>query len=297
MHWNGYRLFQCEDCGTQGVDPAPTPEELHTFYQDANSTHMVRASARLKRVGVSMDYYLTLYGQVCGGAPRRLLDLGGGVGYWTAAAQARGVEACLMDYAEDAQAFARESMGVRWTMVGDICRSADYFAPETFDFVLARHSIEHILDPHSYVANIARVLRPGGMLQIETPNTQSLEQFAHFMVTAESYKIIRRSNSEMSGRKAAELSILKSVSGVAPPKHLWGFTESGMKRLLETYGLEVKKVQKAEAGHPFLDPLYYEAHPLSGRRPVGALYYFWERATAPLFRGHGQHLCVTAVRQ
>jgi SAM-dependent methyltransferase len=38
-----------------------------------------------------------------------------------------------------------------------------------FDAVIMLHVIEHLDDPFSTVANVARVLRPGGVLVVETP--------------------------------------------------------------------------------------------------------------------------------
>jgi SAM-dependent methyltransferase len=43
------------------------------------------------------------------------------------------------------------------------------FGPATFDAVVMLHVIEHLDDPASTVAAIARVLRPGGFIVVETP--------------------------------------------------------------------------------------------------------------------------------
>ena len=52
---------------------------------------------------------------------------------------------------------------------------ADAGLPDAgFDLVTVRHVIEHIADPASFVAEIVRVLKPGGMLVIKTPNAEAL---------------------------------------------------------------------------------------------------------------------------
>lgn len=48
------------------------------------------------------------------------------------------------------------------------------FADNCFDLITARHVIEHIPEPHAFVAELARVLRPGGRLVIETPCSNAL---------------------------------------------------------------------------------------------------------------------------
>lgn len=43
------------------------------------------------------------------------------------------------------------------------------FQPGTFDLVISTHVIEHVPDDRSYAAELARLVRPGGLVYIETP--------------------------------------------------------------------------------------------------------------------------------
>ncbi len=47
------------------------------------------------------------------------------------------------------------------------------FAPQTFDLVTAYWVVEHLQDPVTFLAEVARVLRPGGALLIRTTNPRS----------------------------------------------------------------------------------------------------------------------------
>lgn len=55
---------------------------------------------------------------------------------------------------------------------GDLA-SAD-FPDASFDVITARHVIEHIPTPQAFMAELARLLKPGGILVVETPNYDSL---------------------------------------------------------------------------------------------------------------------------
>ena len=48
------------------------------------------------------------------------------------------------------------------------------FPDGCFDLVTVRHVIEHIPDPRSFMAELVRILRAGGRLVIETPNSEAL---------------------------------------------------------------------------------------------------------------------------
>ena len=48
------------------------------------------------------------------------------------------------------------------------------FPPSSFDFVVSIHSLEHVGDPHQALAEITRVLRPGGWFYVGVPNRHRL---------------------------------------------------------------------------------------------------------------------------
>jgi ubiquinone/menaquinone biosynthesis C-methylase UbiE len=52
---------------------------------------------------------------------------------------------------------------------------------ESVDAVMANQVIEHIVDPVRFVAEIHRVLRPGGRCMITTPNIRYLRNIAHLL--------------------------------------------------------------------------------------------------------------------
>jgi SAM-dependent methyltransferase len=50
------------------------------------------------------------------------------------------------------------------------------FPDEMFDVVIAKHVVEHLPDPEPAIAEISRLLVPGGLLLLATPNTSSISR-------------------------------------------------------------------------------------------------------------------------
>jgi len=93
---------------------------------------------------------------------RTLLDVAGGDGYWAGQAIRRGARAVCLDLARDKLDFGsrlRERPGL---IEGDAL--ALPFAAGSFDVVMSVCAIEHFDDGAAALAEMARVLRPGGDL-------------------------------------------------------------------------------------------------------------------------------------
>ncbi len=80
----------------------------------------------------------------------------------------------MMDYSERREIFAANDIGFVLTNFNSLEPMPDV-AGETFDAVILAQVIEHILNqPGGFVAELARVTRPGGLLIVTTPQPASL---------------------------------------------------------------------------------------------------------------------------
>jgi ubiquinone/menaquinone biosynthesis C-methylase UbiE len=103
--------------------------------------------------------------------PCRLLDCGcGSGGYVQAFNSLNGVETHGLEYEVEKVRLARQKRGVEADRIlqGDI--QAMPYEDGYFDAVLLNEVLEHIPDQHKGLSEINRILRPGGILLIFSPN-------------------------------------------------------------------------------------------------------------------------------
>jgi SAM-dependent methyltransferase len=102
----------------------------------------------------------------------RFLDIGSLFGYNCLGAKLIGYEAAGTDLPKYVTSFAHrfQSQGID-NRAADLKKDAIPFADESFDVVLASEVLEHFnFHPARFLAEVARVLRPGGRLILTTPN-------------------------------------------------------------------------------------------------------------------------------
>jgi SAM-dependent methyltransferase len=105
-------------------------------------------------------------GRAVGGC--RLLDLGCGTGGFGALAEEAGAEVWSVDASPEAAALAA-SRSRRGRIVVATAESLP-LAGASFDLVYCYSTLEHLDDPAGAVREMVRVLRPGGLLYLHTPN-------------------------------------------------------------------------------------------------------------------------------
>jgi SAM-dependent methyltransferase len=119
-----------------------------------------------------------LFARYVGGPGRRVLDLGCRDGALTKT-YAAGNEVVGVDADREALAeAARLGIETRWA---DLDQPLE-FPDASFDAVVAGELLEHLRDPERLVAEIRRVLRPGGTFVASVPNAYRLKGRLRFLV-------------------------------------------------------------------------------------------------------------------
>lgn len=103
-----------------------------------------------------------------------LLDIAAGSGIAAEALQARGWDVSALEIAEQ-QVEEIRSRGIREVVRHDLADGPLPFEDGRFRGVFAGEIIEHLVDTAGFLREIARVLVPGGVVLITTPNLASFE--------------------------------------------------------------------------------------------------------------------------
>jgi SAM-dependent methyltransferase len=107
---------------------------------------------------------------------KQVLDIACGEGYGSASLLKAGATSVLgVDISEEACQHAREKYGIQ-TMVGDAQNIP--VPPASVDVVVSFETIEHVPEPYRFLDECVRILRPGGVAVISTPNKNAYQQLS-----------------------------------------------------------------------------------------------------------------------
>lgn len=98
---------------------------------------------------------------------KSLLDAGCGTGWFSKIASEKGASVTSMDLGENLLAEVAKKCDSK-RVVGSILEIP--FPENTFDVVVSSEVIEHTPDPYKALHEIYRVLKPGGIMVLSTPN-------------------------------------------------------------------------------------------------------------------------------
>jgi 2-polyprenyl-3-methyl-5-hydroxy-6-metoxy-1,4-benzoquinol methylase len=197
-----WTYFQCKSCRSLELFPMPTEEELHAYYNSSYKVPFEAYHKTFQRVSSSLLSAIETF------APRStLLEIGCSHGTFLLAAQTAGWDVAGIEISDPAAENAR-AHGLR-VFTGTLERVGAKLP--TFDCIVAWHVIEHIVDVGAFLEAIRERVRPGGIVALRTPNAASLVA-----------KIIPQ-----------------YWQWIYPPAHVRLFSLSGLRQLLERYGLRV----------------------------------------------------------
>jgi SAM-dependent methyltransferase len=223
-----FRIDRCGGCGVLFAVNPPTQGELNTLYEkgfltgsqtenlgrengpppDWKQSEQMALLGRVKRLGIN------------GGA---LLDVGAFSGMFMQNAKLEGFDATGVEPILDAFRYTTGTLGLK-VIHGDLFSAA--LPAESFDVVSLLDVIEHVRDPVAELQETFRVLKPGGILVMTTPNVAGLMQ-----------RIVGTKR-KMFGEAWCPIDDV--------PWHLWGFTPATFRTCMTKSGFHVEAVESLE---------------------------------------------------
>jgi len=201
-------LMECTACGSVGMSIIPEPEQLGQFYSHYHMTDgfVAKAQKKIARARKRLRL-LSFLAPRRSGRRRRFLEIGASIGTAAEAARRMGFEPHAVEIDQDAIAKGQELFPDVAFTAGEL----DAFPhAERFELLYGAEVIEHVRDPGSFLDHCHRLLVPGGVLFMTTPDC---------------------------GHPKRPQPLLNWHS-VKPPEHINLFTKAGMSALLNARGFK-----------------------------------------------------------
>jgi len=144
----------------------PTPEQLEEVYS-SNYYDSFYPDRLLGEQRLLFLDRLKRMEEMREGEKGRVLDVGSGRGVFLEAALATGWDCAGQEFSKDAADAIQTRLGIDMVVCNELNKAG--FEPESFDLVNMNHVLEHLYEPQSSVAEIYRILKPGGLFYCEVP--------------------------------------------------------------------------------------------------------------------------------
>lgn len=283
---DGYgSIYRCTDCQLTRLLPLPS---AHEHLQNTEGMYRKQAceydAYKASLAAHSVKGYLAKV-HFIGHKPVTLVDLGGGLGYYSRAFADQGLSVTYVDTDPVSVEFARfynQEKGVETisTSIEEFC----VHKTKKFDVIFFRHVIEHCVHPDETLMLLHKISHPRGVLTVETDNNLSLEHLLH-PCSAPYWRHVYHSHYNEKSFKN-----LRQIRPLAIDKdetHYYAFRAGNLTRLLERAGWQVEDC----FDYSFGDPVYWPnmTHPLSKRFWYQKSVLGWYRAVIysllhPIFR-------------
>jgi SAM-dependent methyltransferase len=152
----------------------------------------------------------------------------------------------------EASAYSAEKARRNWGFDVTTARIEDFECPPgSLDFIKLGHVIEHLPDPGSVLRRLATMLRPGGVILVDTDNAQGLRTRIETGVR----QVLGEDLSAALVRRLTGKNLRKRYGTLGPPVHLYAFTRASLTTLMKDSGFEILQVMEPALGDPTWFPL------------------------------------------
>ena len=219
-----YSIAVCQGCGVGLTLPFPEPEQIAAVNAEIYQVE--------QRINIYLDlrnhlerrYRRQLRRIVRSKPSGKLLDVGCSIGLFVNQANLMGFRAEGVELNSACAAYGARTFGV--TIHASLPEPA-FSAEDAYDVVTLFDVLEHVPDPHRFLVEIRRLLKPDGLLVVQTPNLDSLMA-----------------------------ALLRGKWGwLSPPDHLYHFSATSLPPLVGKAGFRIKGLYSWEPAGAFAGSL------------------------------------------
>jgi SAM-dependent methyltransferase len=225
IDYNGIRIYRCNNCKIQFMNPQYTDDHLKEYYSHFTFEEPQWDEPLLH----SHNFYISLverYAPMKG----RFLDIGTGKGHALLAAKQRGWDPIGYDVDEESEMPISKKIGID-IVCGEFAKVP--WEQNSFDAIYMHQVVEHLKSPIPYLTIIHFMLKEGGVIFIAQPNIHSLS-------------CVFKNTLERIGLKKKRIGAHYGTEG-----HLWYYTPQSMKFLLQKFGFNVLYMRSGYKVRPY----------------------------------------------
>lgn len=160
------RHVKCKNCHLIYMNPMEEASKTNEYYFKAKNTHAPTIRESYLRTAKSQVHLIQKYA-----SGTNLLDIGCAQGFFLFSASQAGYTAKGIEISQDAAEYARMEFGLD---VEAKPFEELRFADNHFDVVTLWQVLEHVPYPLVILREVHRILKPGGLLVVSTPNIEGI---------------------------------------------------------------------------------------------------------------------------
>ena len=212
-----FEIWECSTCTLRFTQNIPDQLSIGKYYQSENYiSHSNTDKGIINRLYHAVRQF-TLKGKKnliqrhTHLSKGNLLDIGAGTGVFAACMQNAGWTVTGLEPDDDARRKATELNNIFLKEPDELFQ----LPSKSFDAITMWHVLEHVHELHAYIEQIKDILKANGIIFIAVPNYTSKDA-SHYNEAWAAYDV---------------------------PRHLYHFSPTAMKILLEKHGLKLKTIQ------------------------------------------------------
>ena len=246
-----YTLVRCKRCGLIFSRDILNPQKILSLYRKSNFTYSLESRYLGKTYATYLKKYITVNGN-----KSTLLDIGCGNGFFLEEAKKIGIDH-VWGVEPGTQSVAKAHPTIRSYIKTDIFRPK-LFKEKSFDIICCFHTLDHIIDPNTFLDTVYKLLKKNGVVFFVTHDTNGLS-----------------------------VKLFKEKSPIFDIEHIYLFNKASLKKIFVSHGFRNGTVFNIVNTYPLLYWIKMVPLPLLIKKSIVTVLQFSRLGLLPIPIGAG----------